>query len=199
MNADTAIALARVALRFGQVERATAHPDGTPESDTTHTVMLALLVAEIADRMRGVDTGLAVMFAMVHDLPEAYAGDTCTARGLSAQQAAAKADREREATRQLGYDLGGWSLTMALLHRYEQQFEFEARLVRYVDKITPKLTHILNRGHALRSIGMTFDEMVQKHTQQGSELQKLYREFPEVDALFDEICKMAESELRGRI
>jgi putative hydrolase of HD superfamily len=189
MHIDQAIALASAALTFGKVERATLHPDGTPESDATHTVMLAMIVADLA-REEGLDPGLAVQFAFVHDLPETYAGDTNTARGLTADAASAKVAREAASLRRLAAELGPcWTISMAA--RYEAQREPEARLVRYVDKILPKLTHALNRGQALAAIDMTTAEIEQKHEHQGASLRAQYPEFEATRALFEAACDRA--------
>lgn len=196
MNLEHAAALARVALTFGHVERATRHPDGTPESDATHTVMLAMVVAELAEE-EGLDAGLAVEFALVHDLPETYAGDTCTVRGLSEDQEADKARREEEALDRLEEELGSASWAMRMIRRYELQEEPEARLVRYADKVVPKLTHLLNGGLALEELEMTVKEWRASRARQREELEREYPEFRSVRRLFDEACSAAEEALDG--
>ena len=196
MHIDHAIALASAALTFGQVERATLHPDGSPESDATHTVMLAMVAAEMAAE-EGLDPGLAAQFALVHDLPETYAGDTCTARALSPDAATAKAQREAASLDRLTTELGPcW--TIAMVRRYEAQTDPEARLVRYVDKVLPKLTHALNGGRALAAIDMTTAEIEQSHERQGASLRALYPEFTAVRALFDAACARAMAAWVGR-
>ncbi len=86
MKLDTAITMAGLSLRFGLVHRATAHADGcTPESDTTHTHMLSMLVLEQA-QAEGLDPLLCCALVQVHDLPEVGAGDTDTAFGLTDEQ-----------------------------------------------------------------------------------------------------------------
>lgn len=191
-----ALAIASAALTFGQVQRATLHPDGTPESDATHTVMLALLVGDLA-RREGLDPGLAVQFAVVHDVPETYAGDTCTARGLSPDAAAEKAAREAASLERLRAELGPcWTTDM--VDRYEAQREPEARLVRYLDKVLPKLTHVLNGGLALAEIGMSAREVETKHAEQGAKLRALYPEMIATRALFDEACALALDAMRKR-
>ena len=193
---EHAVAIASAALTFGQIQRATLHPDGTPESDATHTVMLAMLVAELAQR-EGLDVGLAVQFAIVHDLPETYAGDTCTARALSPDEAAAKTAREAASLERLRGELGPcW--TTAMIDRYEAQREPEARLVRYADKILPKLTHALNRGDALAAIDMTTEEIERCHAAQGEKLRGLYPEMHATRALFDDACALALGTFRAR-
>jgi putative hydrolase of HD superfamily len=184
------LAIARIALKFGQVGRATLHDDGTPESDTTHTVMLAMLGMEVAPRV-GCDPGLTAQFAVVHDLPETYAGDTNTARGLTPEEAEAKGAREEAAAKRLASELGASSV-MSMLRRYEAQKEPEARLIRYLDKVLPKLTHYLNGGLALRKLGITAEEAAQKHAQQGAQLAAEYPEMEEVRRLFVDACALVE-------
>lgn len=187
---DRALTIARLAMRLGKVRRVTQHEDGEQETDATHTVMLALLAMEMAPRV-GCDAGLAVQFAVVHDLPEVYAGDTNTARQLSPEEAAAKAEREAAAVRQLSTDLGD-ARSLALLRRYEAQVEPEARLVRYLDKVVPKLTHFLNRGAALASLGITADEVLHNHARQGSKLLEQYPEMEGARRLFAAACDLVE-------
>lgn len=185
-----AVYVARIAMQFGQIRRVTLHPDGERESDTTHTVMLALLAIEFAPLV-GVDPGLAAMFAVVHDLPEVYADDTNTARGLTPEQAAAKAEREAAAMERLNAEQGDASW-FDLLRRYEVQAEPAARLVRYLDKVTPKLTHYLNRGAALRAMGLTAAEVHEKHATQGGQLAAQYPEMGPLHELFAEACGLVE-------
>lgn len=189
-----ALAIARLALAFGQVRRVTLHEDGEPESDTTHTFMLALLALEAAPRV-GCDPALAVQFAIVHDFPEVYAGDTNTAHGLTKSEETAKAAREAAAMLQLGVDLGD-SPWLGLLARYEAQHEPEARLVRYLDKVLPKLTHYLNGGAALRQLGISEAGAREKHAVQGSLLALKYPELGEVRRLFEQACELVEDGIR---
>jgi 5'-deoxynucleotidase YfbR-like HD superfamily hydrolase len=190
-----ALSLAGLAMRFGQVRRATQHEDGEAESDTTHTVMLALLVMEVAPRV-GADVGLAVQFAVVHDLPETHAGDTNTARGLSPEEAASKASRELEALSILSAAFNGTRM-IDMLARYEAQVELEARLVRYLDKVLPKLTHYHNRGSALAAMGLTRSDVREKHAQQGASLAAKYPELAVVGDLFAAACRLVEDEMES--
>lgn len=184
------LSIARLSLRFGQVRRVTRHPDGEFESDTTHTFMLCLLVMELAPHF-GLDVGLAVQLAMVHDLPEVHSGDTNTAGGLSAEQAAAKAQREAEAVVRLSHELAG-SRLVDLIHRYERQVDPEARFVRYLDKVLPKLTHFINGGLALRTLGMSAEEVRENHERQGASLAAQYPELDGAKALFEAACDLVE-------
>lgn len=86
-TADVTLNLGRLALLFGRVNRITKHDDGmTLESDTDHTIMLSLLACAFASKyMPDLDIGRVAQFALVHDLVEAYAGDTATFGGISSR------------------------------------------------------------------------------------------------------------------
>lgn len=185
-----ALSMARIALKFGQVRRVTMHEDGEPESDTTHTVMLVLLAIDLAP-MVGCDPGLSAQFAAVHDLPEVYANDTNTAHEVSAEQAAEKMRREA-AERRLAAELGDASTVLSLVRRYERQREPEARFVRYLDKVTPKLTNSINGGAALAALGLTVEDVAKKHALQRAQLDQQYPEMTAVRDLFNAACALVE-------
>lgn len=70
--ATAVVDLGRLALRFGLVERGTFHPDGvTPETDTTHTVMLAVVGCALAERhLPDLDRGRVAEFVLVSCLAQ---------------------------------------------------------------------------------------------------------------------------------
>lgn len=196
-----ATTIADLALRFARVNRATFRPDGErPESDVDHTVMLGLLAVDIAGKHRelGLDPGRLCALALVHDLPEVFAGDTDTTGGLTAEQQADKSAREAAAIGRLYDDLGnGW--IMALVTVYEQQEEPEARFLRYLDKILPKLTHTLNGCAAIRRAGHSVEWLRARHAEQGAGLRAEYPEFAAVlGPLFDAACAASEAALAAR-
>ena len=182
------LALANLALQFGTVDRATRHQDGRrPESDTTHTCMLGLLAIGLAPHAAvPLDPGLLAQLVYVHDLAEAYAGDTNTARGLDADQRRAKAEREALALERIRVELAGLPAVLRLVDLYEAQQLPEARWLRYLDKILPKLTHWLNGCSAVKAMGMTLADMQHSHRTQGAELRECYPEYTLLHQLFDE-------------
>lgn len=151
------IYLADLALLFGRIDRTgPCHPDGTPESDTDHTVMLAWIAPALADlvnkqlRYQYFDVGLVTQFAVVHDAPETLVGDTPTIR-ITPQQLAVKAGREAVAASELAHRFGRTMPWFAkLVVAYERQEDRNARFVRAVDKLLPKAVHIVDAGIGLR-------------------------------------------------
>lgn len=190
-----ALRLADLVLAFGRVNRVTRHPDGVrPETDAEHTLMLAFVALTLADQHPewGLDAGRLAILAMVHDLPEVYAGDTNTAGGLTPSQQADKAAREQAATERLHSELPG-SVILRALTAYERQDTPEARFLRVLDKVLPRLTHTLNYGAALRDLGMSVADLRAAHADQRD---KLFAEYPEWEAalgtLFDDASRGAE-------
>jgi putative hydrolase of HD superfamily len=79
-TSEALLALGALAMQFATIQRATYLADGTThETDTDHTVMLGLMgCALAATHEPTLDLGKIAQFALVHDLVEAYAGDTDT-------------------------------------------------------------------------------------------------------------------------
>ena len=116
--AGAAMQLAFRALEFGEIPRtACQHPDGRPETDATHTVMLTWLAPALADLLYPeLDPELVAAFAAVHDAVEVYAGDTPTLRITPAGREAKKA---REAARRTPV-AGGVRRHAALAARHDR-------------------------------------------------------------------------------
>jgi putative hydrolase of HD superfamily len=162
---DDVIRLGRLALRFGRTMRVTYHEDGErQESDTDHTVMLCLIACAFAARFfPKLDLGKVAQFAIVHDLVEAYARDTNTLRALNPEQKAAKGRREWEAWLFIKNTLPGLPWVANTIAEYEEQKAPEARYVRAVDKLLPKITHLLNDGAVLDEHDMGTTELTERY------------------------------------
>lgn len=170
--ADVLGDLARVTLDLGLVERITYHPDGvTRESVTTHTVMLGLVACSLADRYApSLDRGLIAQFALLHDLAEVYAGDTPTLRQPTAAQQSGKQAREAAARSRLAGEFTALPWLAATLASYERLDCPEACWVKAVDKLLPKLVHVLNGGVTVREQGLAPAEVADRYARQGTEI-----------------------------
>jgi putative hydrolases of HD superfamily len=184
-TASATINLGRLALQFGRVDRVTYHEDGvTPESDTDHTVMLGLIACALAPQIRAdLDVGLVAQYAFVHDLVEVYAGDTCTLRALDADAKADKDRREQLAYLRIAEEFAmSMPWLVATIADYESRRTPEARYVKALDKLLPKITHILNDAAVIREQGVPFDELRRRYEVQVEEMRAYAADFP---ALFD--------------
>lgn len=172
-----ALHLCQLALAFSRVERVTRHEDGLrPETDSDHTFMLGIIAIELAPAW--LNKGLVTQFALVHDFPEVYANDVQTLK-ITPEERAAKEAREEAALHQLGVELGPESHLAVLLRTYEAQRLPEARFIKLLDKVLPKLTHGLNGAVAARQLVGSLQEFQELHWAQYEKLAKAYPEFPE--------------------
>ncbi len=172
VDTDAVLHLGALALKFGRVDRITRHDDGvTPESDTDHTVMLGLIACAFASRhLPGLSLGLVAQFALVHDVVEAYAGDTPTLR-ITTGGKAAKAEREAVALDRLHREFDtAYPWLTRWIELYESQSMPEARYVKALDKLVPKIVHLLNAGATMREQGLSVAEVDARYRQQLDEL-----------------------------
>lgn len=177
-NYEKALQVAKLALGFSRVERATRHEDGIrQETDADHTVMLGLVCLELCPPWLLSERVAA--YVMVHDLPEVYAGDTQTLNATKAALADKKA-REEAARLRLVQELGQDSVIMTLLAEYEKQESPEARYVRLMDKVLPKLTHTMNNCVVAKGLLADLAEFERAHEKQYRELSEKYPEFSDI-------------------
>lgn len=170
---DRAVRLARISLAFSRVERVTLHEDGVRlETDSDHTIMLGLIACDVARGLcLDLDLGLLSQFSYVHDLVEVYAGDTQTL-SIDAAGRANKAAREEASKNRLREELGSCWI-VETLERYERQDCPEAHFVRVLDKVLPKLTHLLNGCAAAKKLTNEAGFKA-SHEAQAAELLKRY-------------------------
>ena len=155
--------LAKLTLAFARVERVTFHEDGVRrETDADHTVMLGIVACAWASASENaspgrvflkLDLGLVAQFALVHDYPEVYSGDTSTF-AISGADRAAKEAREaiaRHHVHERFVDDLPWLPRM--IERYERQEDPEARYIKLLDKVLPKFLHAWNGGAYFQAIG----------------------------------------------
>lgn len=197
---DALVDLGAMALMLGRINRtACYHPDGEMrESDTDHTVMLGLIAPALAQGLYGdgLRVGRVAELALVHDLAEVYAGDTPTLRELSADGKADKMAREAAAVRriQLRFDAVLPWLGVRLAE-YEDLSSNEARFVKAVDKMLPKIVHILDGAKGLREEGMGLEEFRKRMARQGDEIFRYASGYPELEAIRQQLVRTAAEEL----
>ncbi len=185
ITAEAMVDAGRLVLAFGRVNRITYHPDGiTPESDTDHTVMLGVIACAVAaQHFPQLDLGLIAQYALVHDLVEAYAGDTPTLQLPTADARTAKRAREHAAYERIVTEFGRslpWIPVM--IGAYENLALPEARFVKALDKLMPKITHLLNDAIVIRDQGMSRADLTARLDAQVAEMKEYAADFP---ALFD--------------
>lgn len=186
------IELGQLVLAFARVERGTYHEDGkTSESDTDHTVMLGVIACNIAAKLYPrLDIGKVAQYALVHDLVEAYAGDTHSFN-ITQEEKERKDMKEKGALETIRKQFPIFPWLTQTIEQYEALTDEEARFVKALDKCMPKVTHILNKGSYFRKIGTTKDELFNWFEKQHQSLRKGYaKEFPELMTLMRTLMDM---------
>jgi putative hydrolase of HD superfamily len=115
-----------------------------PESVAAHSWGVALLVLALLPE--GLDLRRALTYAVLHDLPEALAGDTTPHDGVSAER---KASAEHAAMATLAAGLPRGAALQATWEAYERQDDPEARFVRELDRLDMALQADLYRRGGL--------------------------------------------------
>lgn len=107
------------------------------ENDAEHSFLLATLGCAIAQQMAShLDLGKVSQYALVHDLVEAYAGDTTI--WASAEEHASKVEREEKALRYIEECFGErFPWIDQTIKKYELFDEPESCFVYALDKIIP--------------------------------------------------------------
>lgn len=155
-QAKASVQLAAIAGKLAIEERTRVYnTTGRPENVAEHSFMLAVVAPSVAEEFfPEFDAGQIAYYAAIHDIVEAYCGDTPT-DVISESELAAKADREARAFDQLKQEYASLPKFVTRIDEYEAQTIPEARFVRMVDKLMPLLAHINDNGAGLRRTGYT--------------------------------------------
>ncbi len=103
-----------------------------PESVADHSYRTALMTMVISDS-RGLDTGKALRLALLHDLPEAIAGDAMPEERSGKHKTATETKAMKEILRDLPGDVS--SLYQETWLEFLEGTSEEAKLVRQLDKL----------------------------------------------------------------
>jgi 5'-deoxynucleotidase YfbR-like HD superfamily hydrolase len=182
-------------FKFAKVNRVTLHEDGKRrESDTDHTVMLSVGACALAEALYKdtLDLGKIAQFSIVHDLVEAYAGDTDTF-GIDPEKYEEKAKREYEAYLTIERQFKNvFPWIPETIQAYETLETKEARFVKTVDKCMSKVTHLLNDGQYFKDRNIEEGDMVTGYRKMIDKVAGTYgSEFPEVIDIMEGLLQEA--------
>ena len=197
---QSVISLGQLVLQFARTNRATYHEDGvTVESDTDHTIMLAVIACACAERFAPtLNRGRIAELALVHDLVEVYAKDTPTLKPLDKKGAQDKKVREKKAFKKIKDNFGAiFPWVHQTIHEYESLTSPEARFIKAVDKIMPKITSILNKGTTEKNAGFSESEVLEKmYANQQKNIAVWASEWPEIIAIYENLAKASLAPFR---
>lgn len=121
------------------------------EPDSIHALHLtALAVPYARAHYPQLDAGKIALYSLLHDLPEAYAGDTETFN-ISPEGLKQKQKGDATAVAQLRHDHGDkWARLVDVIDSYESLEDKEAAFTKTKDKNDPGYTHFRNSAYALK-------------------------------------------------
>jgi len=123
---------------------------GRRENSAEHSWHLAVMVMLLHEYAAGkIDVGKAIRMALVHDIPETYAGDHFI---YDARAQRRRVAREKAAAKRIfGFLPAGQAGEMRRLwEEYEENKSPEARFVRALDRLEPLICNCLTNGSAWR-------------------------------------------------
>lgn len=149
---------------FKKIERDIPLSDGLkPENDAEHSYQLAMIswyIATIEDNNLNVEKILK--YALVHDLPEVYAGDTPLYTSNS-DHLNSKESREIDAIAMLKKEFPNFTDLHVWIKKYEEKADDESKLVFAVDKLLPIMSIYLDKGHAWKTHKINLDLIIDKN------------------------------------
>ena len=158
LKLDDMIQFSRLILRFQDVIRVVDLPRGEArENDVEHSYHLAMMAWYLnSSGELGLDVDKVIRYALVHDLPEAYAGDV---NAFDAEGRRGKEQREADAMARIEREFPfGKDITQAV-YDYEARSDEESRYVYALDKLMPMLMIYLEGGQTWRADGLDLQQI----------------------------------------
>ena len=178
MNNEAVVDFLKEIEKFKTCERTCRTTDTTrAESDAEHSWHLATFLLLLEDELPEADFPKVLKLALIHDLPEIYAGDTNPYRGdLTNKEANEKAAADKlfnmlPSTPKLKFK--------QLFEEYLNQTTIEARLVKSADKLMPLIQNLCtnNEYSSYRKLEVDYQEAkeyLDKYFQTGGVLKQMY-------------------------
>lgn len=167
---------------YADVERATLDRDGNFETDSRHAIhLLKLSTAYAREFHPELDINKIAIYALIHDILEAYAGDV-PSLGMSPKQEEQKHFAEAQALITLRQEYGiQWPEFVAFVEEYESLADPEARFVKTFDKLDPGFTHFYNNGIQLRSYyDLNEDTFYRAYDETTARMSRYAEEYPQL-------------------
>jgi putative hydrolase of HD superfamily len=190
--ADVVIRLATLSEGLAKENRQEVdHLDGRPESVAEHSMMLAIIAPVIAERFYpDLDSNLVTRYATIHDVLEAYVGDTPT-HSFEDVDFETKTARALEALAKLSGDFSDSPTFVSLINDYEEQKIPEARFVRVLDKLMPLAQNFNNQGLCLSRRYLSADDLLNRRSARNIWLRENYPEFETLITAREELTRLS--------
>lgn len=151
--------------------------DGRAESDAEHSWHLAIFLILLENELGNIDIAKLLKMALIHDLPEIYAGDTNPYRGDKNN----KEEKEKKAAEKLFSMLPEAAAKdlSSLFDEYISQDSIESKIVKSADKLMPLIQNLCTneRHSSYRKLNVEYGEVLAYMNKyfSGGMLEKFYQ------------------------
>ncbi len=134
------------------------------ENDVEHCYQLAMLAWYIVDSEKlSLNKDLVMKYGMIHDLVEAYAGDTYIyEKDLSILNS--KVEREAQAAQRLREEFPEFGELHQIIDDYEHRVDEESKFIYALDKIIPMLNIYLDGGETWQREEVSLQDLIDYKT-----------------------------------
>lgn len=178
MEIETTINFLKEIEKFKTCERVCQTTSGgRAESDAEHSWHLAIFLILLENELDNIDFAKLLKMALIHDLPEIYAGDTNPYRGDTNN----KEEKEKKAAEKLFSILpeSASKGLSSLFNEYINQESLESKIVKSADKLMPLIQNLCTneRHSSYRKLNVEYGEVLEYMNKyfSGGVLEKFYQ------------------------
>ena len=174
--------------KFQRVYRTGYMPgEDRKENDVEHSYTLALLTWYIIDAYElNLSKEKAIMYALAHDIPEVYAGDT-NAFSNDSVLLESQDIREEAAREKLRIEFPNAPTIHKTMEDYEKREDPESIFVHALDKVHPVLIEMLQDGRTIKEEGLGYSRAVTLK-------RKVTAASPEVADLLEQLISLIDTD-----
>lgn len=159
-------------------------PKNQKESDPEHSYQLGLVAWYINEKEKlGLDVGKFLRYAIVHDLVEAYAGDTTPGYGEETEGTKTKHEREKASLARIRQEFPEAAAIWGWIDEYEKRADEESKFLYALDKIIPILNMIVSGEREWDEYQVTLEMVIR-------EKKEKVRHYPIIEKYFWELVEL---------
>lgn len=146
--------------KFSVIHRVVKNIDGTLETDTQHSYLMAVVSWYLISKHKlPLNLEKVLIYSLVHDLVEVYAGDV-PAYEQTSDNRKTKKELEQQALERISQELPHFPDLTQYMKDYEDQSDPEGKFVRTLDKIIPILTIDINNDELVKKANITLEKYI---------------------------------------
>ncbi len=140
----------------------------TRENDAEHSYQLAMISWYLASiENKNLNLEKILKYALVHDLPEVYAGDTPLYTSND-DHLKNKNEREINSILKIQNEITNFPDLHLYIEKYKKLEDEESQLVYALDKILPLMSIFLDKGHAWKTHRIDINSLIKKNRERVS-------------------------------